>query len=320
MHALFCKSEGIKVTDIIKPRKLKTGDCVALIAPSGPILQERLDATIAAVKSYGLEPVVYESVKSRHGYLAGSDALRAADLTHAFADDSIAGVICARGGYGAQKLHRLIDWETVKRNPKVFCGYSDVTYLHIMMNQYCGFETYHTPMPSTEWYKGLDAYTDKWLKKALFGGDWGELTNCDKEKRFTVTGGKGKGTLVGGNLSLVASAIGTPYALKGEGSIIFLEDVEEAPYSVDRMLTHMVASGTFDGCKGVVLGYYTDCTADDPAKSLTLMQIFNEILAPLGIPVMGGVTCGHDLPTLSLPMGARAELDADAQTLRITEV
>ena len=304
---------------IITPRPLQQGDRVALIAPSGPIPSGRLQPTIDAVKKMGLEPVVFESVKSKRGYLAGNDALRADDLNRAFKDDSIAGVICARGGYGAQKMHKLIDWETVTKNPKVFLGYSDVTYLHIIMNQYCGFRTYHTPMPSTEWYKSLDEYTEKWLKKALFGGSWGELTNCDKEKRFTITGGKGKGTLVGGNLSLVASAIGTPYALKGEGSIIFLEDIEEAPYSVDRMLTHMVASGSFDGCKGVVLGYYTDCTADDPEKSLTLMQVFEDILKPLGIPVLGGVTCGHDLPTLSLPLGATAELDAEAQTLRIVE-
>lgn len=307
------------MSNLVTPNKLKTGDRVALIAPSGPVPVDRLEQAEAAVKIMGLEPVLFESVRSKHGYLAGSDRLRADDLTRAFADDSIAGVICARGGYGAQKLHKLIDWDIVKKNPKVFLGYSDVTYLHIMMNQYCGFKTYHAPMPSTEWYKGLDEYTEKWLKLALFGGEWGELTNCDKETRFTITGGKGRGTLVGGNLSLVASAVGTPYELKGKDSIIFLEDINEPPYSVDRMLTQMVAGGSFEGCKGVVLGYYTECAAKDPSRSLTLMQIFEEILEPLRIPVMGGVTCGHDLPTLSLPLGAEAVLDADEKTLHIVE-
>ena len=305
---------------LIMPKALVRGDRVAVIAPSGPLPEGRLEKSLQAIRKYGLEPVVYDSVKSRHGYLAGSDRLRADDLTHAFADDSVAGVICARGGYGAQKLHRLIDWDVVKRNPKVFLGYSDVTYLHSMMNQYCGFVTYHTPMPSTEWYKELDDYTDHWLNLALFGGNWGELTNCDKEKRFTLTGGKGEGKLVGGNLSLVASAVGTPYVISGKDAIFFLEDVEESPYRVDRMLTQMVAGGSFEGCKGIVLGYYTDCQPDDPEKSLSLMQVFEEILKPLGIPVLGGVTCGHDLPTLSLPMGACVQLDADAKTLRVKEV
>lgn len=307
------------MSNLVTPRKLKAGERVALIAPSGPVPEERLEEAVEAVKQMGLEPVLFESVRSKHGYLAGSDRLRADDLTRAFTDESIAGVICARGGYGAQKLHKLIDWNVVRQNPKVFLGYSDVTYLHIMMNQHCGFQTYHAPMPSTEWYKGMDEYTEKWLKLALFGGEWGELTNCDKETRFTITGGKGMGILAGGNLSLAASAVGTPYALKGEGSIIFLEDINEPPYSVDRMLTQMVAGGSFEGCKGIVLGYYTDCAARDPSRSLTLMQIFEEILAPLGIPVLGGVTCGHDLPTLSLPLGAMAEVDADAKTLRIVE-
>lgn len=304
---------------LLIPKPLKVGDRVALIAPSGPMPEGRLKVTLEAVRNMGLEPVVYPGVGSMHGYLAGSDAQRAADLQEAFSDDSIRGVLCVRGGYGAQKLHKLIDWEVVRRNPKVFCGYSDVTYLHGMMNQYCGFVTYHTPMPATEWYHGLDAYTEKWVKKALFGGEWGELPNCENEPRVTVASGKATGRLLGGNLSLVSSAVGTPYEFDARDAILFLEDIGEQPYRIDGMLNHMLQAGSFEGCKGIVLGYYTDCAAETPDRSLTLREIFDEILKPLGIPVLAGVSCGHAEPTLSLPLGRVAEMDADAQTLRIVE-
>ncbi len=303
----------------ILPKPLHKGSKVALLAPSGPLPEGRLDKAVEAVKAYGLDPVIYESAECKHGYLAGHDAIRANDLNRAFADDSIEGVLCLRGGYGAQKLHKLLDWDVIKANPKVFCGYSDITYLHGMMNTYCNFVTYHTPMPSTEWYHGLDEYTDKWLRKALFGGEWGELDNCEGEKRETIAGGKAKGKLLGGNLSLVSSAVGTPYEISGRDAIWFLEDIGEQPYRVDGMLNHMMQAGSFDGCKGIVLGYYTDCKAKDPDRSLTLREIFCEILRPLGVPVLAGMSCGHAEPTLSLPLGMLCEVDADAQTLRIVE-
>lgn len=179
--------------------------------------------------------------------------------------------------------------------------------------------SYHTPMPSTEWYEGLDEYTDSWLDKALFGDVWGELPNCDKTERKTVAPGKACGELTGGNLSLVASAVGTPYAMDAKDKIVFLEDVGERPYRVDGMLNHLVQSGALSGCRGIVLGYYTDCNPPKDKPSLTLDEVFDELLAPLGVPVLSGVTCGHSTPTLSLPIGCDAELDADAQTLRIVE-
>ena len=302
---------------LIVPESLKPGDRVALIAPSGPLPEGRLEKAVRAVENMGLVPAVYPSVRSWHGYLAGGDELRAADVGNAFADPTVRGVLCARGGYGAQRLHKLIDWEAVRRNPKVFLGYSDVTYLHAMMNQW--FVTYHAPMPSTEWYHGLDDYTARWVRTALFGGTWGELPNCAGKARHTVAPGRAAGRLVGGNLSLVSSALGTPYALDARDAILFLEDVGEQPYRIDGMLNHLVQSGALDGCRGVILGYFTDCAAEKPAESLTLRQVFDELLGKLGIPVLSGVTCGHEEPTLSLPLGRMCELDADKQTIRIME-
>lgn len=301
------------------PRPLRRGSRVALVAPSSPLPEGRLEPALESVRTMGLEPVVFPSVTMRHGYLAGEDWARAQDLNRAFEDESIEGVLCARGGCGAQRLYPLLDWETIRRHPKVFAGYSDATFLHIALNRFCGMGTFHTPMPSTEWYEGLDEYTLYWLERALFGGPWGEMENCAGSERVTVAGGCAEGVLMGGNLSLAASACGTPYALKAEGGIVFLEDVDEQPYRVDGMLRQLIASGALDGCRGVVLGYFTDCTAKNPETSLTLPEVFEEELAPLGVPVLAGVTCGHSRPTLSLPLGARVLLDADRRKLRVLE-
>lgn len=154
---------------MIIPKPLFTGARVALIAPSGPVPEGRLEPAVASVQALGLEPVVFPSCTMRHGYLAGYDRERAADFNNAFSDASIHGVICIRGGYGAQRLMDRIDWTAIAKTPKVFCGYSDVTILHLMLNQRCGFVTYHTPMPATEWYAGLDEYTERSLKNAIFG-------------------------------------------------------------------------------------------------------------------------------------------------------
>lgn len=304
---------------LFQPAPLQKGDRVALIAPSGPLPEGRLPLALDAIRARGLEPVAYPSVTQTHGYLAGADAVRAQDVNDAFADDSIKGVLCARGGYGAQRLYPRVDWENIRRHPKRFLGYSDITFFHLMLTQRCGMVSYHTPMPSTEWYEGLDEYTDSWLDEALFGDVWGELPNCDKAERKTVAPGKACGELTGGNLSLVASAVGTPYAMDAKDKIVFLEDVGERPYRVDGMLNHLVQSGALSGCRGIVLGYYTDCNPPKDKPSLTLDEVFDELLTPLGVPVLSGVTCGHSTPTLSLPIGCDAELDADAQTLRIVE-
>lgn len=303
----------------IIPRPLKAGDTVALVAPSGPLPKGRLQQTLDALESMGLGYVVYPSVHMAHGYFAGDDAQRAKDVEDAFLSDDIDGVICVRGGYGAQRLYHLINWHAVACHPKVFAGYSDVTFMHIVLNQMCGMRTYHTPMPSTEWYKGLDDYTQHWLQCALFGQPWGTLDNCAGAQMQTLSGGCAQGMLVGGNLSLVASSIGTPYELCAKDRILFLEDIDEEPYRIDGMLLQMRASGMLDGCKGILLGYFTDCQAKHPERSLTLAQVFEELLLPLGIPVLAGVTCGHSEPTLSLPLGAHVFIDADEKIIKIME-
>ncbi|MBE6822787.1 MAG: LD-carboxypeptidase [Ruminococcaceae bacterium] len=295
---------------MLKPKPLFPGARVALVAPAGPVPPERYGPAVRALEELELRPVVFESCRRSHGYFAGSDELRARDMNAAFADPEIDGIFCIRGGYGAQRLMGMLDYDVIRRNPKFFAGYSDVTALHIAFNQKCGFITYHTPMPSTELYAGVDDFTMASLKKALFGEPFGALRNPENLPLTTLVGGCACGTLTGGNLSLVASSLGTPYEIDTRDKILFLEDVEEEPYRVDRMLLQLKAAGKFRDCAGILLGWWTDCTAEHPEKSLTLRQVFQELLVDEHKPALMDLACGHSLPTLSLPLGSKLEMNS----------
>lgn len=302
-----------------KPKPLFPGAKVALVAPSGPVPPERLEPAVRSVRNLGLDPVVYESCRCAHGYFAGDDSLRADDINRAFADDRIDGILCIRGGYGAQRFLKRIDFAMISDRPKFFSGYSDITALHIALNQCCGFVAYHTPMPSTELYAGVDEYTMESLKKNLFGKPLGALENPPGIKMKTLVPGSACGPLTGGNLSLVASSLGTPYEIDTRGKLLFLEDIDEEPYRVDRMLTQLILADKLKDCAGILLGYWTHAEAKDPEKSLTLSRVFEELIVPQGRPVLMNLACGHSLPTLSLPMGQMAKMDATAGKLTVLD-
>lgn len=303
---------------MITPKKLFPGARVAVVGTSGPVPEGRHELAYQAIRNLGLEPVVYKTCGLRHGYFSGCDFQRAADLNAAFQDDSIDGILCVRGGYGAHRLMPLIDFEMIKAHPKFFCGYSDITALSIAFNETCGFVTYHTIMPSTEYYKEVDAYSMEYLKRAMFGSLKGVVRNPEGRPALeTVVGGKAEGRLCGGNLSLVQQSVGTDWAIDTRGKILFLEDVGEKPYRIDAMLTQLRNAGKLADCAGIVLGYWTDCTAEKPEESLSIDTVIDEIIKPLGIPTIKGLCCGHDLPTCALPLGGLVRLDADACTLTI---
>ncbi len=295
------------------PKPLFPGARVALVAPAGPVPPERLAPAVKSVEALGLVPEVYPSCRSRHGYFGGGDRLRADDLNRAFADREIDGILCIRGGYGSQRLMNLIDFDLIRRNPKYFSGYSDITALHIMINQYCGFVTYHTPMPSTELYQGTDAYTLGYIRKLMDGICLGQLKNPEGYPLKTLVGGCARGILTGGNLSLVVSSLGTPYEIDTKGKILFLEDVDEEPYSVDRMLLQLKNAGKLRDCAGILLGYYTNCGAKQPEQSLTLAEVFEELIVPEQKPTVINLACGHSLPSMSLPLGKEVLLDVRSE-------
>lgn len=302
---------------MLTPKPLFPGARVALIAPSGPVPAERRQPAYQAVRDLGFTPVPMASCESRYGYLAGTDEVRARDINAAFSDDSIDGVLCMRGGYGANRILPLLDLDGIRAHPKFFSGYSDVTALSIAFNQLCGFVTYHTIMPSTEYCKPVDDYSMRWLRRALFGQLSGRVDNPPDRPMKALVGGVAEGRLTGGNLSLVQQSLGTRWEIDTRGKLLFLEDVGEKPYRIDAYLTSLKNAGKLDGCAGILLGYWTDCQAEEPEKSLTLEQVFRDIIVPIGKPCVMDFCCGHERPTCALPLGGMARLDADKTELTL---
>ena len=280
------------------PKPLKAGDRVALIAPSGFVSPERLELAVRGSRDIGLEPVLGRSADARHGFLAGRDEERAADLNWAFADDSIAGIICIRGGYGAARILDKINYSAIAANPKVFCGYSDITALHTAINQRAGMGTSHTPVAVE--FAGLDEYSRRSFMRLVFEGaaDWA-LENPPAYKMEHLNPGHMKGMLCGGNLSILAASIGTPFEIETEGKILLIEEVSEPPYRVDRMLRQLLSAGKFADCAGVVFGVFEKCESEN---SPSIRELIVEL--GLNVPVIFGYRFGHSLPTASMPLGS----------------
>jgi muramoyltetrapeptide carboxypeptidase len=269
------------------------------------------------VLEFELKPLIFPSCEKKHGYLAGMDKERARDLTAAFASPDVKAVICIRGGYGAHRLLEYVDFDAIAASGKPLYGYSDITALHMEMNRR-GVVSWHTPMPGTEWYKGLDNFTKNSVKAAMFGPMPRKLVNPNGVGAIkTLIPGKADGPVCGGNLSLVSASIGTFYEIDTRGKILFLEDIDESPYHIDRMLLQLRHAGKFRDCVGVVFGPFTDCEPRDAEKSLTIDEVINELVGDINKPVVTGFQCGHILPTTCLPLGARVLLDADIAEMRV---
>lgn len=311
------------------PRPLQPGDTVALTAPSSPVPAPNLEAAVKSVELLGLHPLVMPSCREHHGYMAGTDAQRAADLNEAFSRTDIAGIFCLRGGFGAMRLLPLLDFDMIRQNPKPLIGYSDITALHTAVNKQCGFITFHGPMPNTD-YTRLDDFTLDALKAQLFHpehvhelknpqGEELQILNADNPKSISAGAPAVTGRLTGGNLSLVAGTLGSPWEIDTRDAILFLEDVGERPYRLDRNFTALALAGKFKECSGIILGTFTDCDEpphDDPADSgiiadhtLTLQEIISEVVLPYKKPTLLNYRAGHMYPQSTLPMGAEISID-----------
>ncbi|MCL2437413.1 MAG: LD-carboxypeptidase [Clostridiales bacterium] len=303
-----------------RPLPLSVGDQVALVAPSSPLPDGNIERAIDSIRFLGLEPVVFPSCMMSHGYLAGKDADRARDINEAFADERMKGIFCLRGGFGATRILNMLDLETIQKNPKVFAGYSDITALHLAFTQKCGLITFHAPMPNTR-YREMDAFTLKSLKDNLFSDQApGEVLNPPDEIIETIVPGICEGAIIGGNLSLLLGTLGSPYEVDTKDKILFIEEVSEMPYRLDRALTALALAGKFENCAGIILGTFAECEA--PAseasspnsvtseESLTLRQIFDEVVKPFNKPTILNFRAGHVYPQATIPMGAPLKLDA----------
>ncbi|MFL5612688.1 MAG: LD-carboxypeptidase [Gemmatimonadaceae bacterium] len=293
--------------------QIAAGARVALIAPAGPLRGELdLNRAIENVRSLGWTPHAAPHVLAREGYLAGTDALRLADINAALVDDSIDAVWCIRGGYGMMRVLETIEYAALRRRPKPIIGYSDVTALHSAIATRCEVVSFHGPTARGV----LTPFSRRSLECALTGGD-----SCGvAESADTLHAGRARGRLVGGNLALLCALSGTPFAPSYDDAILVVEDVNEAVYRIDRMLTQLRLAGALARCKGLVFGQFTDIPGDSPEESLgarTLKDVLSEVAAALRIPCIAGAPVGHIADQWTLPLGADAEIDADARTLRI---
>lgn len=303
------------------PPALQPGDAISIIAPASPPSAEACAAAIEKLAAAGYQPRTYRDLCSRDGYLAGSDEDRAAELNQAFADPETRMVLAVRGGYGAPRLLDRVDFALLKDQPKIVCGYSDITALHAAIQTQCGLISFLGPNLMDG--LGSDSAATEVEREAFYSLATGAIGEGDSLSQTqstnparTLHGGVAQGRLVGGNFAVFMGLIGAPYVPDLTGSVLFIEDTGEAPYRFDRMLTQLRLAGVLDKLAGVVCGYLTKCT-DDEGPSVD--EVLEEFLKSLGIPVLTGFPAGHEHPNLPLPMGALVEIDATARTLRLAQ-
>jgi muramoyltetrapeptide carboxypeptidase len=305
---------------IIRPPRLKPGDAVALLSPASPPENMALvKRSVAWLSKFGWKVKLGKNIFSQHGYLAGIDTARAADLTAAFLDIEIKAIFCTRGGYGCSRLLEDFDPGLAAQHPKIVVGFSDITTLHLSLQKQ-GMVTFGGPMPSSAFFP--TPFSTRWLKRALTSvqplGFLPVAKNSAGKRYFP---GKASGLLTGGTLTLLCSSLGTRYEVVTRGRIVFLEETGEEPYKVDRMLTHLLAAGKLADAAGIVLGNFTQSEPKIFSKknSLTLAEVFQDRLAPLKIPTLSGLRAGHMDSQLTLPYNVMTRLDAAAGSVEVLE-
>jgi muramoyltetrapeptide carboxypeptidase len=293
---------------------LTPGARVALVAPAGPLrIPGDLDRAVDNARRLGWEPVVGEHARAKKMYFAGADEVRLADLNGALRDDSIDAVWCLRGGYGAMRLLEGVDYDALRRRPKTMIGYSDITALHCAAAVRCDVGSIHGPTARTR----LTEFTERSLRAAATRSE--EPCGVAPQAQ-TLVSGRARGMLVGGNLALLSALHGTPYQPPYDGAILVLEDVNEAPYRIERMLLQLRLSGVLQRCAGIAFGSFTN-TGQTQDSSLggtrSVDEVLREAAELAGVPALCGIPVGHIDDQWSLPFGAEAELDADAKRLTV---
>ena len=293
------------------PPPLAPGARVALVAPAGPLRNSaELAAAVTHARALGWEPVTGRHALARHGYLAGTDAERLDDLNTALRDDAIDGVWCLRGGYGVMRLLDDVDYDALRRRPRTILGYSDITALHAAVGLRSTLVSYHGPTARG----ALSTFSRDSLERAVVAQEDSCGTAVGAR---TLRGGRAEGRLVGGNLALLTALAGTPYAPDYRGAILVLEDVGEATYRIDRMLTQLRLTGALGQLAGIAYGHFTDGTDPHDAGSRPLDDVLREAADVAGIPAVAGIPLGHVDEQWTIPLGAHAELDADSGTLNV---
>ncbi len=305
-------SEGMKA--IKKPRQLVPGDTIGLLSPGSALSPERIATAIQNIENLGFKTVLAPHAREKKGFLAGEDAHRLADLHDFFADDQIAGIWCLRGGYGSARLLPQLDYALIRKNPKVLIGYSDITALLGAIYQRSGLVTFHGPVASST----FSDFTQQHLRAVLMNPSATYSIQAETQVKAIVPG-QAKGVLAGGNLSLLAALCGTAYEPNWKNKLVFMEDIGEKPYRIDRLLTQLLQGSNLNKAAGILLGQFEDCEAKPGDNSLTLLETLHDRLGPLGIPVAYGMPFGHISDMVTLPLGIEAVLDVDNGHLRFLE-
>ncbi len=311
----FSKSKNISKRHVI-PKALPKNATLGLVAPASPIYSKtEFDQMLVDLSDLGYNLVLGNHVDDRYGYLAGKDEDRAADLHQMFSNPSIDGVLCVRGGYGSNRILELIDFDVIAANPKPFIGFSDITSLHMAIFKKTGMITFHGPVGKSSWPE----YTRKSWVDVLHNGMQPkyEIPDEQKDASYTINSGKATGVLLGGNLTVLTSLLGSNFLPEFDNAILFLEDVGEDIYRVDRMLSQLKLSGILDKINGFVFGKCTNC--DESANGLSLKQVFDDYLSEIDIPAFYGAMISHEELNLTIPVGVQATIDADTKTIDLLE-
>jgi muramoyltetrapeptide carboxypeptidase len=308
---------------VIRPRRLEVGDTIGLVAPANAtFLSEELAIARETFEAFGLRVKIGRHLLDRYGYFAGRDEDRAADVNAAFADPEIDAVFALRGGWGSARLLPRLDYDLIRRHPKILMGYSDVTALLLAIHARTGLVTFHGPVGVSTW----TPFSVEHMAGVLFEADAPLLSNpvelrdgiVQVEDRIqTITPGRARGRLLGGNLTVLTAIIGSPYLPSWDGAILFLEDTGEQVYRIDRMLTQLALAGVLSRVAGVVFGRCTDCTPGDGYGALTLDEVLADHVKTLRVPAFRGAMIGHIDRQFTIPVGAEAEIDADRGTIRL---
>lgn len=301
----------------IKPRRLSPGDTVGITAPACWVDTEQVKEASTILEKMGLQVRLGDTLFMQYGYLAGTDEARAGELNAMFADPAIKAIICARGGYGTGRIAELLDYDLIRANPKIFWGYSDITFLHAAINKFAGLVTFHGPMM-------IDLGKDDVHPLTLLNYETllrpSVLRYTEEISPLqTLVEGEAAGPIVGGNLSLIISTLGTPYELDTRGKLLFIEDIDEEPYRLDRMLNQLKHAGKFADAAGILICDFHNCEPNKRKVSFTLEEIFNHHIVPARKPTLSGFKIGHCSPNIAVPIGAGARMSTYEKVLASTE-
>lgn len=310
----------------VRPGRLRPGDTIGLVNPAGAVWEPvKIDIVAESLAVLGFKAKRGKHLLERRGYFAGTDEQRAADLNAMFADPEVRAIHCVRGGWGCARILPLLDWPMIAKNPKILLGYSDITALLLSLHARTGLVTFHGPVGSSQW----NPFNVGHLKRVLQEGaavSFENLKEIDEddlvviENRVqTIHPGTARGQLLGGNLTVLTALLGSGYLPDWDGCILFLEDIEEAPYRIDRMLTQLRLAGVLQKARAVIWGHCSDCDPGEGYGSLTVTDVLHDHLRPLRVPCWQGAMIGHIERQFTLPVGAEVEVDAAAGTIRMIE-